>query len=76
MTWCWISATFCGIGVKRTSSPTPGDFERLDKTADVIGAGRRVLIARATGPLREAGRDSDDLPTFLEHLTTEKGHER
>lgn len=34
------------IEIKLTSNPSRGEFERLEKTADLIGADRRVLISR------------------------------
>lgn len=57
------------IEVKLTSAPTPGDFERLAKTADLIGAQKRILISQTRRPVEERDRISCSLPWFLERLT-------
>jgi predicted AAA+ superfamily ATPase len=56
------------VGVKLTTSPAPADMDRLDKTADMIGASRRFLVSqtqRSTGGERRA---SGNLLGLIERL--------
>jgi predicted AAA+ superfamily ATPase len=58
------------IEIRLTTQPSEADLTRLNKTADLIGAGTRVLLSRTSKP---AGTDhvlSTNLPGLLEHLTT------
>jgi len=54
------------VEVKLTSRPSPADFDALDKKADLIKAGNRVLVSRLPGIHGGHGRWSADLPGFLE----------
>ena len=54
------------IEVKLTSSPRPGDMERLNKAADMIGASRRFLVTRTTKPSGDEYRASCNLASFTE----------
>ena len=56
------------VEVKLTSSPSAEDMIRLDKTADMIKAGRRFLISQTNRPSGDKRRVSCNLPTLLEHL--------
>jgi len=56
------------IEIKLTASPSPADFARLDKAADLIGAEKRVLISRSPEALTNGRRISCDLPWFLQYL--------
>ncbi len=56
------------VEVKLTASPSTSDMDRLDMTADLIGAARRVLVSRTS---RTAGTDrrvSCNLAALLEML--------
>ncbi|MBN1441540.1 MAG: ATP-binding protein [Planctomycetes bacterium] len=53
------------IEIKLTSSPGPDDFARLDKSAAIIGAKRRVLISRVRDAAEGTGRLSCSLGHFL-----------
>lgn len=57
------------LEVKLTASPGPKDMERLDKTADMIGATRRFLISKTRRTSGNADRASCNLPWLLERLT-------
>jgi len=56
------------VEVKLTSTPSPEDMIRLEKTADMIKAGRRFLVSQTNRPSGDKRRVSCNLPTFLEHL--------
>ena len=56
------------VEVKLTSTPSPEDMIRLEKTADMIKAGRRFLVSQTNRPSGDKRRLSCNLPTFLEHL--------
>ncbi|MBW1785781.1 MAG: ATP-binding protein [Deltaproteobacteria bacterium] len=60
------------VEVKLTSSPTPQDMARLDKTADMIDASRRFLVSQTSRPSGAKRRVSCNLPTFLDHLSGNK----
>ncbi|MBW1809817.1 MAG: DUF4143 domain-containing protein, partial [Deltaproteobacteria bacterium] len=61
------------VEVKLTSSPTPEDMARLEKTADMIKASRRFLVSQTSQSSGDKRRVSCNLRTFLEHLHKEKG---
>ena len=48
-------------------APGVDDLRRLDKMAELVGAGRRVLISRTTEPVVSGRRISCNLPWFLKH---------
>lgn len=51
--------------VKLTSSPSPADWERMNRVADTIGAARRFLVSNAARPTGTATRGSGDLDWVL-----------
>jgi len=61
------------IEVKLTASPGPGDMQRLDKAADLIGAARRILVSRTRQPAGDERRASLDLPGLLGRLGAPAG---
>lgn len=56
------------VEVKLSSAPTAGDMERLDRTADLVGASRRFLVSNTGKPSGDETRVSCNLSTFLDHL--------
>ena len=56
------------IEVKLTSSPRPGDMDRLNEAADMIGASRRFLVTRTTKPSGDNYRASCNLASFIERI--------
>ena len=56
------------IEVKLTTSPGPRDMDRLDKTADMIGATRRILVSQTTRTVGGTERASCNLPWLLNRL--------
>ncbi len=56
------------IEFKLTSSPSPSDMERLDRTADWIDAGLRILVSHVREPVKTDRHISCDLPWLLGHL--------
>jgi len=56
------------VEIKLTANPSPADLSRLDKHAELIGAGRRVLVSRMSGVHGGQGRFMADLPGFLSLL--------
>ena len=57
------------LEVKLTTSPGLSDMERLDKTADMIGANRRFLVSKTRRTTGGPKRASCNLPWMLEQLT-------
>lgn len=56
------------IEIKLTSSPSPRDFERLDRCAELIGATRSVLVSRVAKDAGDKQRLSCGLPRLLKEL--------
>jgi predicted AAA+ superfamily ATPase len=56
------------IEIKLTSNPSCGEFERLEKTADLIGADRRVLISRTVQDIETDRLWSISLDGWLRRL--------
>ncbi len=56
------------VEIKLTSSPSPEDMARLNKTADMIKASKRFLISQTQKPSGDGRRVSCSLPSFLEYL--------
>lgn len=56
------------IEVKLTASPTPVDLERLDRTADLIGASRRYLVSQTPRSVGSAIRASCNLNGLFERI--------
>ena len=57
------------IEIKLTSSPSLIDFSRLSKSAEMIGAKRRILISRTPDVVRGDGVLSCDLLTAIRELS-------
>ena len=60
------------IEVKLTTQPSEADMQRLNKTADLIQAGTRVLVSRTATPAGSGHVLSTDLPGLLAHLATHR----
>ncbi len=56
------------VEVKLTASPTAHDMDRLDRTADLIGASRRFLISKTPESTWGERRVSCNLEEFLGHV--------
>ncbi len=56
------------IEIKLTASPGPGDMDRLDATADMIGASRRYLVSKTRRTTGDDVRASCDLDGMIERL--------
>ena len=56
------------VEIKLTSNPSPDMIDRLNKTADMIGATRRVLICRTAQPIDTAALLVADLPAWLKKI--------
>jgi len=57
------------VEIKLTSSPNADDMVRLNKTADLIKADKRILVTQTRECVASAGKISCNLPWLLEHLT-------
>jgi len=55
------------IEVKLTTAPDPEDLARLNKTADLIKADKRILVSQTTASIARAGQVSCNLPWLLAH---------
>jgi predicted AAA+ superfamily ATPase len=60
-----ISGMTYAIEIKLSSSPGKGDRERIEKTADMIGADRRVLISKNPSHVESKAFVSTNLRGFL-----------
>ncbi len=56
------------IEVKLTSSPGPGDLERLNKAADLIRADKRILISQTRSSFSSGREVSCDLAWFARQM--------
>jgi predicted AAA+ superfamily ATPase len=56
------------VEVKLTASPGPRDLDRLDKTADMIGASRRFLVSQVNRSTGDDKRASCNLAGLIERL--------
>jgi hypothetical protein len=54
--------------VKLTASPSAADMERLNKTADLIGASRRFLVSRTSKTVEAGERVSCNLDWLVGYL--------
>jgi len=63
-----IAGELWAIEIKLTSSPSPADMMRLDRTADLISADRRFLISQVAKPAGDNHRASCDLPWILNRI--------
>jgi len=60
-----LSGMTYAIEIKLSSSPGKGDRDRIEKTADMIGADRRVLISKIPGHVESKAFVSTNLRGFL-----------
>lgn len=58
------------IEVKLSASPTPADMDRLDRTADLIGATHRYLVSQTPRSVASATRASFNLSGMLKRLAS------
>jgi len=56
------------IEIKLTTSPSPNDMRRLNKTADMIDASHRFLVSQTGRSSGDGQRASCNLPAFIEYL--------
>lgn len=56
------------VEVKLTASPSPEDMARLDKSADLIKASRRLLVSKTSRPSEDGRRVSCNLQGFIDQL--------
>lgn len=61
------------IEIKLTSNPSPADFARLDRCAEMISATRRVLVSRTPSDAGDRRRLSCGIDRFLQELLKLKG---
>jgi hypothetical protein len=59
--------------IKLTSEPSRQDFDRLEKTAELVSADWKVLVSQTREPLRDGKRLSVTLPWLLEFLAEHVG---
>ena len=57
------------VEIKLTSNPSSGTVERLQKTAEMIGADRRVLVCRIARGFENERLLVTNVPGWLRHLT-------
>ena len=57
------------VEVKLTASPGPSDLDRLNRTADMIKADKRILVSQTPRSHRSGDRASCNLPWLLRHLS-------
>jgi predicted AAA+ superfamily ATPase len=63
-----IGGQVLAVEIKLTTSPSQADMDRLNRTADLIGATRRVLVTRTTRPSGDDLRISANVSTFIDLL--------
>lgn len=63
-----LSGKIWGIEIKLTASPTPEDYQKLEKAGSLINADKIVLISRTEHPTESAGALSANLIYFLAYL--------
>ncbi|MCX6909469.1 MAG: DUF4143 domain-containing protein, partial [Verrucomicrobia bacterium] len=56
------------VEIKLTSAPSPDDLRRLNKTADLIKADKRILISQTTTDVADGRQMSCALPSLLRLL--------
>src|SRR5437867_2082797 len=65
--------THWAIEVKLTASPSLADMDRLERTADMIGASRRFLVSQTSRTTGNKRASSCDLLAFIEQLRHVRG---
>ncbi len=63
-----IDGEIWAIETKLTTSPSPHDLARLDRSADMIGASRRFLVSQTPIPAGDERRASHSLGSFSRWL--------
>ncbi len=63
-----LDAELWAIEIKLTSSPSPADFNRLDKAADMIDAPYRMLVSQTAQPTDGEMRASCTVESLIERL--------
>lgn len=63
-----IEGELWAVEAKLTASPSPADMRRLDRVADLVGAGRRWLITQADTVIGDEGRAVGNLGWAVERL--------
>jgi hypothetical protein len=58
------------IEIKLTASPGPEDLRRLNRAADLVAAGKRILISRTPRSVASGRQVSCSLPWFLRNVLT------
>jgi predicted AAA+ superfamily ATPase len=59
------------VEVKLTANPSPGDMERLNRTADLVGANRRYLVSQVRTIAEAENQASCHLPWLLARFEKE-----
>lgn len=57
------------VEIKLTSFPSVSDLHRLNKTADMIDASRRIMVSRTSQTIDNGKAVSCNLRWFIDHLT-------
>ena len=68
-----LSGKIWGIEIKLTASPSPEDYQKLEKASSLIKADKMVLISRTEHPAESAGAISANLEKFLAYLAQRQG---
>ena len=63
-----FGAELWAIEIKLTTEPTPAAFAKLNQTADLIGADKRILISQNKEFMESERHIACDLPGFVEYL--------
>jgi hypothetical protein len=71
-----VDGELWAIEVELTASPGPDDMNRLDKTAELIGASRRYLVSQTRRTSGDKLRSSCNLPGLIRWLHDLKGRDR
>ncbi len=62
------NSELCAIEIKLSTAPGPDDMRRLNTAADLIGAGRRVLVSQTRQVVTNDRDVSCNLPWLIRHL--------
>ena len=68
-----VEGELWAIETKLTTSPSPHDLARLDRSADLIGANRRFLVSQTPVPAGDEHRASHSLGSFSRWLVERFG---
>lgn len=63
-----LGSRLWAVEIKLTSSPSPADFEKLNRHADLVKADRRFLISRTRSTVSNGRVTSCDLPTLAREI--------